>query len=144
MIYKEYEIFKKKYYETQQIYHEILTEKEELFAITQPGAISYDKERVSGGKPSNKFDDYLILKEKKQIDQRLIEIKSLLDDRQKLLKLKENELINSSNMQDRIYKYRYIDRMKVEKITRLVGYSRSQVFRILKTIKNEIERIKRG
>ena len=139
MLYQEYEKFKAKYYETQQRYHEILTEKEKLFAITQPTATSFDKERVAGGNPSNRFDDYLILKEKKQVDQRLNEIKSILADRERLLKLKENELKNSTNIQDKIYRYRYLDKMKVEKIMRLVSYSRPQVYRILRTIRNNIK-----
>lgn len=63
MIYEEY---KNKYYETQREYDIILTEKEKLFSITQPSAIKFDKEIVSGGVVDNMFERYLILKEEKR------------------------------------------------------------------------------
>lgn len=139
MIYEQYNEYKNKYYEAQQKYNEILNEKETIFAITQPKSTTYDKERVTGGSPSNSFDDYLVLKEEQQIDQRLEVIKSILEDRAKLLKLKEEELRHSTNIQDRIYTYRYLDKMKIHKICRLAGYSEAQVYRILKTIKNNLK-----
>lgn len=139
MIYIIYEKYKKCYYDTQNRYNEILTEKERLFSITQPKATDYGKEKTSGGKPSNPFDEYLIQKEKKQIDARLKEVKSLLEDRERLLRLKRDELRVSNNIQDKIYRYRYIDKMRVQKIVKLVGYSEAQVYRILKVIKNNIK-----
>lgn len=139
MIYIIYEKYKKCYYDTQNRYNEILTEKERLFSITQPKATDYGKEKTSGGKPSNPFDEYLIQKEKKQIDARLKEVKSLLEDRERLLRLKRDELRASNNIHDKIYRYRYIDKMRVQKIVKLVGYSEAQVYRILKVIKNNIK-----
>lgn len=139
LLYVQYEEYKNKYYEVQRKYDEILGEKEKLFVRTQPKAIKFDKEKVSGGSPVNAFDEYLIMKEKKNIDQRLDEIKSILDDRARLVNLKEEELRASNNVQDKIYKYRYLDRLTVEKITRLVNYSRPQVFRILKIIRNNLK-----
>ena len=136
MIYEEY---KNKYYETQREYDIILTEKEKLFSITQPSAIKFDKEVVSGGITDNTFEKYLILKEEKKIDQRLKEIKSILDDRKRLLKLKEQELRTSSDVQDKIYMYRYIDKLNVYKIAKLVGYSEPQVYRILKKIQRNLK-----
>lgn len=139
MIYVIYEEYKNKYYETQKEYDIILNEKEKLFMITQPSAVKFDKEIVSGGTTDNTFDRYLILKEEKKIDQRLNEIKSILDDRERLLKLKEQELRASTSVQDKIYKYRYLDKLKVFKIAKLVGYSEPQIYRILKTIRNNIK-----
>ena len=140
MIYVIYEEYKNKYYETQKEYDIILNEKEKLFMITQPSAVKFDKEIVSGGTTDNTFDRYLILKEEKKIDQRLNEIKSILDDRERLLKLKEQELRASTSVQDKIYKYRYLDRLKVFKIAKLVGYSEPQIYRILKTIKYNLKK----
>lgn len=139
MIYTIYEEYKNKYYDTQREYDIILTEKEKLFMLTQPSAVKFDKEPVSGGIVDNMFERYLILKEEKKIDQRLEEIKSILDDRERLLKLKEQELRESTNVQDKIYKYRYIDKLKVYKIAKLVGYSEPQIYRILKIIKNNLK-----
>lgn len=139
MLYVTYEQFKIRYYETQRQYNEILNEKEQLFLKTQPKATKFDKERVNGGVSTNTFDEYLIEKEKKQIDERLEEVKTILEDRKHLLELKKDELKHSTNIQDKIYYYRYIDKMTIEKIGRLVGYSRPQLYRILRTIKNNIK-----
>ena len=92
MLYEEYEIYKNKYYEVQKKYNDILNEKEELFAKTQPKAMQIKGDKTIGGKHVNTFDNYLIQKERKNIDQRLEEVKSILDDRERLLKLKEVEL----------------------------------------------------
>ena len=139
MLYREYETFKIKFYETQEQYNQILNEKEELFVMTQPKGTSFEKELVDGSNPSNIFDNYLILKEKRKIDQRLDEIRALLDDRGKLLRLKEEELKSSNDIQDMVYKYRYLEKLKINKICRLVGYERAQIFRILKIIKNNLK-----
>lgn len=139
MIYIEYEAYKNRYYESQKKYHDILNEKEMLFAMTQPKTVKFDSEPVKGGVHNNIFDEYLILKEKKNIDQRLDEIKAILEDRERLLKLKEEELKNSNNIHDKVYKYRYLDKLKIYKICRLIGYSEPQVYRILKSIRNNIK-----
>jgi hypothetical protein len=141
MLYEEYEVHKNKYYEAQKKYDDILSEKEVLFVKTLTKATTYDKEVVSGGKPSNTFDEYLIAKEKKQIDERLEEARSILEDRTKLLKLKEEELRLSNNPYDKIYIYRFIDRLKVYKISRLVGYGEAQIYRILKIIRKNVKMI---
>ena len=62
-----------------------------------------------------------------------------LSNLERLLKLKEQELRASTSVQDKIYKYRYLDRLKVFKIAKLVGYSEPQIYRILKTIRNNIK-----
>lgn len=141
MIYIEYEAYKSKYYDTQKQYNDILNEKEKLFSMTQPKTMKYDGEPVKGGVHKNIFDEYLLLKEQKNIDQRLIEIKAILEDRENLLKLKEEELKNSSNIQDKIYVYRYINRMKIYKISRMVGYSEAQIYRLLRVIKSNLKQV---
>lgn len=139
MLYEEYEEYKSRYYEAQRIYNDILNEKEELFAKTQPKATQITGEKTSGGKHENLFDEYLIQKERKNIDKRLEEAKSILDDRERLLKLKELEVRASNNSYDKIYRCRYIDRLTIEKTVRISNYSRSQVFNILKIIRKSIK-----
>lgn len=141
MIYLDYEMFKSKYLETQVKYNAILTEKEDLFTRTQPNAIRYDKERVqSSGGIGNGFDEYLIAKESKKIDERLEEVKSLLDDREKLLRLKEKELRLSNDKMDRIYLLRYVEGIKPHKIAKSLNYSVSQVYRVLNQIESSIQK----
>lgn len=141
MIYIEYENYKNKYYEAQTIFNNILNEQERLFVMTQPKATNPDKEIVSGGSPNNTFDTYLIEKEEKQIEARLQEARTILEDRGKLLKLKEEELRDSNNPYDKIYTYRHIDNLKIFKICRLVGYGEAQVYRILRIIRKNIKMI---
>lgn len=139
MLYLDYELYKVRYLETQKKYNEILSEKEELFTKTQPKAIKYDKEKVSGGGGSNAFDDYLIAKDEKRIDERLAEVKSLLDDRKVLLDLKEKELRRSKDTIDKIYVRRFLDHAKVNRIASQIGYSESQVYRILNIISESVK-----
>ena len=138
MIYIEYVEYKEKYYAAQREYDKVLSEKEELFIKTQPSAVPTDKEVVSGGKPSNAFDSYLIVKETKRIDERLEEARSILKDRERLLNLKEEELRHSQDWYNKIYAYRYIDKLSVTKIEMRVPYSRAQIFRILRNIRKNI------
>lgn len=139
MLYVEYEDYKYKYYNAQKFYDAVLDEKENLFNNTQPKSTSLENERVSGGNPVNSFDSYLMKKEEKKIDERLAEAKSIVDDRKYLLDTKEAELRSSNNPYDKIYTYRYLDRFKVYKITRLVDYSEAQVYRFLRIIRKNLK-----
>lgn len=139
-IYITYEEYKKKYYEVQMLYNNILEEKERLFAKTQPQSTKFDKISVDGGKPSNSFDDYLIIKDKKQIDKRLEEIKIISNDRKMLLEEKESELRKSKEWIDKVYVYKYLDNIKVKKIIHLIPYEEAQIYRMLDEIKKTLKR----
>ena len=133
MIYIEYHEYKNKYYAAQKEYDKLLSEKEVLFARTQPKATKYDKEKVSGGSPSNSFDNYLMTKEQKQLDERLEETRSILEGREKLYKQKEEELKLSENPYDKIYYNKYVKNLTPYKMWD-VGYEPSQIYRILRKI----------
>ena len=140
-LYQEYEVFKLKLSETQMRYNRILSEKENLFARTQPQGIKLNADPVSGGAYVNAFDQYLINKENAKIDERLAEVKSILDDRKELMKLKEEEIRSSKDPECKIYALRYIDRVRVFKISKMVNYSEAQVYRYLDMIKKSISEI---
>lgn len=135
MLYVVYEQYKTKLYNAQKDLDNILCEKEELFAKTQPKSTQYDKETVKGGSPSNSFDEYLIAKEKKQIEERLNEAKSIVNDRKELLLGKEEELRQSKNEYDIIYKYYFIDCLSIRQIERRIPSSKSEIDRKLQKIK---------
>ena len=135
MVYLQYIEYRAKYAETQKRYDEILCEKEELFQRTQPQAVQFDRERVGGGTASNKFEAYVIAKDEKRIDERLAEVKSLMDDRERLLKLKERELRASGDVRDKVYYMRYLDHVKIWRIAQIVNYSEPQIYRILRQIR---------
>ena len=139
MIYITYEQFKRRYAETQQRYNDILSEKEELFNRTQPKSMRYDQDRVNGGMPENSFEEYVIAKEKKRIEERLNEVKGLLADRKQLLDLKEAELRASKVMIDKVYRMRFLDRMRVNRIASNLGYAESHIYRFLKQIEISVK-----
>ena len=139
-VYLIYEQAKRRYSDAMKNYLSILDEKEELFNRTQPRSVQYDAERVEGGTPVNSFDEYLIKKEERQIDERLAEAERLLHQRDQLLQIAEVRLKASQSVEDKIYIQRIIEKKQIYKISSKVGYSQSQVFRILKRIKENIER----
>lgn len=135
MLYIEYHAIRLKYTDAQRIYDDLINEKETLFARTQPQAVNYDKDRVSGGSGKNAFEEYVIAKESTRIDERLAEQNNILDNRKYLLDLKERELRASKFLYDKIYVLRYLDNLTLQQIENRVPYSRVQIWRILKTIK---------
>lgn len=138
-IYIAYEECKRKYNDLQKIYIGILEEQERLFAKTQPKSLNLNKISIDGGKKNNLIDDYLILKEKKQIDKRLKEIQALMNDRKVLLDKKEIELRNSTEWIDKIYVYKYLEKFKVKKIINIMPYEAAQVYRMLNEIRNTLQ-----
>lgn len=138
-VYIAYEEYKNKYLDAQKQFNKILQEKEDIFAKTQPKSPKWDKIDSSNVTEHNNFDNYLISKESKKIDERLVEIKSILDDRERLLKLKEKELMESREQIDKIYKLKYIRQFNINEIIKNVNYSKSQVYRLLDIIKRVVK-----
>jgi hypothetical protein len=139
MIYKTYVEYKTKYLEAQKKYDEILSEKEELFIKTQPKATKYDKEVVSGSiVHSDPFTMYVSKMEEKKIDERLNAARSILEDRRRLLILKEEELRQSKDWEDIIFVQRFLENKPVKIIKARMPYCRSSIYGILKKIEKNI------
>lgn len=134
MIYPEYDLYLWQYRSTLRLYNDVLLKKEELFQKTQAKAISYNKDKVSGGVLSNSLENYITQKEELKIDEQLEEMKSILDDRENLLKAKEKELRESNYLHDKIYCMRYLDCISPYKIAEILNYSKSEIYRILEKI----------
>ena len=139
MVYVEYNQIRTKYLLAQMQYDFILSEQEELFIRTQPQAVNIENERVTGGDPLSPFDTYLIQKERKHIDERLKEIKSILADREQLLKLKEQELRASKDWNDIIFVHYFLDKLSIRQIECRIPYSRRQIYRFINTIKSNLK-----
>ena len=137
MTYLDYELLRRKYLAAQKSYDELLEEKERLFSRTQPKAVQFDG--VQGaGREQSPFDEYLAKKETKQLDERLEEALDLLNCREDLLQRKEQELRCSRDIYDKIYRRRYLDKWRVGRIAMDIGYSESQVYRLLENIRTKI------
>lgn len=139
MIFMEYEILKRQYIEIQDIMSEILTEQEDLFKMTQPKAVKYDVEGIKNSTQTNTFENYLVAKDKRQIDARLQEAKKILTEREFLLRQKAKEVQQSKEVIDQVYYYRYIKGVRAEKIAYKLSYSISQIYRYINMIKDAKE-----
>ena len=139
MQYISYDISHRHYLEALQRVEDIIAEKDRLFEKTQPSAMVYDKERVSGGSQANTFDEYVIGMERLQIDKRLEEAKSILQERNEILRIKERDLRASRDVFDKVYAARFIDKRRIYRIARMINYSERQTKRILKIIANNLK-----
>ena len=147
LVYMEYNDCKDKLNEIQKRYKEILEEKEQLFNATsiKPTRFRYGiRIRSKYNSVTNSFDDYLEAKEEKRIDERLSEIRSMIKDRSTLLKMKEQELKSSKCWDDILYVCFFVDNMPISKIKSKIPYGQSQIYRMLKKIKQEIYFFKDG
>lgn len=141
MVYVQYEHMKIKYLKAQSNYEELIKEKENLFAITQPTAQKLDREKVLGGKTENAFDKYMVRKEDERIEERLAEARTIVADRKYLLDLKRTELEESNDVYDKVYYLKYIKRNRVRQIANKINYSQAQTNRLIKEIRETINRI---
>ncbi len=138
-MYMEYAECRKKYREALSLYEDILQEKEKLFARTQPKSVKYDQERVSGGTPSSVFDEYVVMLEKSRINERLAEAKDVLEERKNLMDHQEWMLRRSSDIVDRIFCMRILDRWRIRRISKATNYSEPQIYRILREIQDHLD-----
>lgn len=133
MIYEEYEAMRSKIKKLEEELFKLNNKKEELFDMTQPKSSQFDKELVDGKNPKNAMEEYVIQKE--YLTERINQLNELLDDRYPALYRKREELKLSKNLYDRIYYYRFIERLSVFKIGILIGYSKEQTYRYLRKMK---------
>lgn len=136
MLYIEYEDIWDKIRVKEKEILNLINQREDLFNTTQPKASKLDSLKVDGASPVNAFDEYVIKID--ELNTKIDNINKSLDDRYILLKRKRDELKASKNIYDRIYVYRYIERLPVFKIGMMVGYEKTQVYRYLKIIKKNI------
>lgn len=133
----EYELLKRECKSAKKEYDKALEKKAEYYYSVLPGASDTSKELIKTECTNDKFLNYTI---------RIQEIDSEIDVRKNLygnlsyrLKLKEIELRNSKELLDRIYTYRYLDKLKVKVIGIKIRYGKSQIYDYITKIKNMIE-----
>lgn len=141
MLYLEYIEYKHKYNEAQKAVSMILDEKTVLFQKTQPKSPLSDTERVDGGTPRNKVEEYVIAMEQRRVNERLAEAKTLMLERLDMLRQKELELRASKAKYDEVYVLKYLEHMSISEIAYHMKYSESQVYRIHKKVRKNINMI---
>ena len=132
----EYEEIKSKYKRAKNKYDNLLEKKAMLIIQTQPKAMDFSKEPTTGGKVTNKFDDFVQRLEK--LDPELQTARNERDLQEYNLKKKEIELRDSKEILDQVYYFRFVRKYKIRPICIKVNYSRRQVYRYLEEITKNI------
>lgn len=133
----EYHELKKRFQNAENTYYEALTKRSDLLYLVTPHSTMI-KENISrtASSPDEKLINYV-----SQIDEIDSLINSARNDKDMLnyeLKKKEIELRKSTNVYDRIYVYKWIERKSVYKFYRNIGYSIRQVYNYINEIKEKL------
>lgn len=132
MMWREYLEAKDDFVRAQRRYISLVTKKEELYSMTLPRAIRYDADRVQTSVTDVMTDK---LAQIADLGILITAAKEILTEREEILRMKRQELRQSRAVEDRIFTCYFLDGMGVRRIAGRVGYSRSQVFRILKKMR---------
>lgn len=132
MIYEEYEDIWNTIRKKEKELFELINKREELFLYTQPKSSKFDKEKVDSKLTKNIMEEYVIQQE--YFNDRIMQLNITLDDIYQVLKRKRDELKQSKNTYDRIYYYYCIERLNIYKVSCLMNYSESQIYRKLKSM----------
>ena len=132
MIWPEYQAVEAECTASRNRLRALVSQREELYWMTQPQGISYDKEKVQTS-PSDHITN--ILSKIVDIDQLISLADQTLIEREHLLEVEDKALRRSREPEDRIYAMYFIDHYSPNKVARVMNYHRSQVFRILKKMR---------
>ena len=147
-LYLEHRKYYLRYLEAQKKVEAILNEYEIISQKVQPKNSLAEHEREfskevnlpASGQKVSKVDEYVIAMEQRKIRKRLDDAKLILKERKELLDIKEQELRKSRDIYNRIYTLKWVDGIKVDSIIEETGYSRSQVYSIIKRLHKQLER----
>ena len=137
MIYEEYESIWNTIRKKEEELFDLINKRDELFLKTQPKSSKFDKEKVDSKTTRNMMEEYVIQKE--YLNERIMQLNITLDDIYQVLKRKRDELRQSKNTYDRIYYYYCIERLSIFKVSCLMNYSESQIYRKLKNMGIEVK-----
>ena len=140
MLYLEYERAKANFRSAQAMFEDALLEKERLFTITQPKAITYDKDVIQTSPCGDVLDRYVIALEDEHIEEKLRPFRELVMNRESLLDVKERELRKSADVFDKMYVYRFLEGMSIRGISKIMNYSRAQTYKKLQSIQKKIKK----
>lgn len=137
-LFVEYHSLKKEVNKLNEELDDLLNKKARIFGMTQPQASDVTKEMFPSAMSSNdKFLLYTIKTE--ELDKQITNKKNELGVKKYHLKLKLMDLRESKDILDRIYVYKYVDKVKIGKFYRLMHYSRRQIYRKLEEIEEKLQ-----
>lgn len=137
--YLDYEYTKARYEAMQERFAKVLLEKERLFLQAIPGAIRYDKDKISSTPIGSPLEDFVVNVDTKELDIKISRLRRHLNDWGALLSIKENTLRKSTSLTDRVYVMRYLDGYGVNRMCRQLHYAKSRIYQILQGIENNLK-----
>ncbi len=78
-----------------------------------------------------------------EVEEKIIYKRDLLNEIKKQLDEKEIELKNSQETLDKVYYYKYINRLKYSQICEKINYEKSSFYKFLNTINKRLSEIKK-
>lgn len=124
-------------------YNTAIDNKQKLLYTVMPHSIVPNDivNHLSSSTPGSNFINYS--DRVAEIDENIKNTRDIFDNRTYLLKLKEAELRESKDILDRIYVYYWLDKKKISKFYRLVGYTREYTYDIVDKMKTEINEVRK-
>lgn len=127
MLYIDYAVLKISFNSACETLNALIDKEMEAFAKTLPSAIRYDVPRVMHSTDTtSQLDDFILTEE--ALQQHIRTAKMIVYERAELLSLKEQELRNSTDLDDIIYTMRYIDGKTWQKIADELHYSDHAIY----------------
>ena len=142
-MYLEYvELFFKKN-RAEKDYNAAIDKKQKLlYTVTPHSVVPNDiVNHLSCSAPGSNFINYS--DRVTEIDENIKNTRDIFDNRTYLLKIKEAELRESKDVLDRIYVYHWLDKKKVSKFYRLVGYTREYTYDVIEKMREEMNDIRK-
>lgn len=118
---------------------EIVDEMVELFQRTQPSSMSMETVGGTRREGTDKIDQYLIEKERKQIDARLKAAREICDELRRRLDDDERCLQLSQELTDRVYYCQRVQKMGVPEIASRLHYTQSYVYAVIREIEKKLQ-----
>lgn len=121
---------------------DLIDREEELFSRTQPGGTDYNKTPVQGhDEKTTPMENYVIKMELEDIYNKKEQLKSIVQDRYFLFMQAKKELLESEELEDKIFILYYFKKHSYRKISKIVHYSKSNIGNILDKITKTIEKM---
>jgi len=137
-MYIEYHNLLKKYKKAEKKYYDALDEKSKLLYLVTPHGTEVKEivNHLSNSSPDEKFNVYA--REIEEVDLLINTTRNNKDVLEYELKKKERELRSSTEVHDRVYVFKWIERKKPNQFNRLIGYSISRTYDFIAEIKHKL------
>ena len=136
MIYEEYYKKYRKFRSVKQEINRLENKKVSLMGMADIKAIA---PKDSDGTSSDKDRIGVYLGELEEVEQNLIKQKHILKEIKNQLEEKEAELRDSHEVLDKVYLYKYIEKMKYYQIAIKTGYEKSSIYNFINQISKRLE-----